>query len=199
MTIEERLDHLEKANRRWRTFAVSLSLVLAMGLFMAQGPGQIIPDVIRAKKIEVIGKNGSPVVSLSSWDRGGRIHAMTNSGKMLFESTAGEISVYNSNGQKLVKLSATKEGEGLLATYNHKGEGVVAIGATKEGEGALATYNGDGQKLVTITAADNGGAISVWNTTGEAICTARVDQDGNGEVGAWNRDGKGRTLTPGTQ
>ncbi len=123
MTIEERLDHLEKANRRWRTFAVSLSLVLAMGLFMAQGPGQIIPDVIRAKKIEVIGKNGSPVVSLSSWDRGGRIHAMTNSGKMLFESTAGEISVYNSNGQKLVKLSATKEGEGLLATYNHKGEG----------------------------------------------------------------------------
>ncbi len=196
MTIEERLDHLEKANRRWRVFAVSLSLVLAVGLFMAQGRSQMVPDVIRAKKIEVVGKNGAPVVSLSAWDRGGRIHTMTNTGKMLFEATAGEVSVYNNKGQKLVKLSATKEGEGLLATYNHKGEGVVAIGATKEGEGALATYNGAGQKLVTITAADNGGAISVWNTTGEAICTARVDENGNGEVGAWNRDGKGRTLTP---
>jgi len=197
MTIEQRLDQLAAANRRWRFLAGVLGLMVASGLLMAQTGAGRVPEVVRTRKLEVVNAQGVAVVTLDAWERGGRILAMSNDGHLLFEAAAGSVNIYNFKGQKLVRLSATKDGEGLMATYNHNGEGVVAVGATKDGEGAFTTYNGAGQKLVSLSATDGGGAISVWNQTGQAIATMRTDGEGRGEVGAWNTEGQGRTLTPG--
>ena len=197
MTIEERFEQLERVNRRWRTVALSLGLVIGAGLIMAQGGANHVADVIQIKRLEVINKKGVAVVTLESDQRGGRILTTTTDGNLLFETGGGEISLYNGQGQKLARLSATKNGEGMLATYNHNGEGVIALGATNDGKGAFTTYNGEGQKLVSISATDHGGAISVWSGAGQAVSTIRTNENGEGEVGAWNQDGKGQKLTPG--
>ena len=39
---------------------------------------------------------------------------------------------------------------------------------------------------------DTGGAIEVYNNTGDGIVTRSADDYGDGEVGAWNRKGEGR-------
>ena len=194
--IESRLEKLERANRRWRFLALAVSIVTVSGLMMAQVGPNPVAGVVRTKRLEVVNNFGVPVVTLDASDRGGQIQMMTGDGQLLLEALAGSLDVFNVEGQKLVRLSATKDGEGMLATYNHNGEGVVAIGATKDGEGAVTTYNGSGQKLVSISATDDGGAVSVWNTDGQAVSTIRTDENGNGEVGAWDVSGKGRTLTP---
>ncbi len=45
---------------------------------------------------------------------------------------------------------------------------------------------------MTVSSTDNGGAVEIYNKTGEGIVTIGADEYGNGEVGAWNRKGKGR-------
>ncbi len=197
MTMEQRFEQLARSNRRWRSVALGICLVAASGLLMAQGRVGAAPGVVQARRVEVINKKGVPVVILDAEERGGRIVTTSAQGDLYFETAAGAINIYNGRGQKLARLSATKDGQGMLATYNHNGEGVVALGATKDGKGAFTTYNGQGQKLVSLSANDSGGAVSVWNNTGQAISTMRADDRGYGEVGAWNHDGTGRKLTPG--
>lgn len=196
MTIEQRFERLEQANRRWRLATMVLVLVVVAGLLMAQGGASTGPDVIQTRRLDVLNKKGLPVITLDSGERGGRISTTDSLGRLFFEAEAGELSIYNEAGQKLARVGTTKEGQGMMVTYNHNGEGVVAIGATKDGKGALTTYNGNGQKQVTLSATEAGGAISVWNNHAQAASTIRADEDGNGEVGAWDRDGKGRKLTP---
>jgi hypothetical protein len=41
-----------------------------------------------------------------------------------------------------------------------------------------------------------GGAIAVYNKTGDAVVQAVADEYGMGYVGAFDRQGEGRTLTP---
>lgn len=197
MTIDKRFEQLERSNRRWRALTITLCLVMGAGLLMAQaGPGAV-PGVIQVQRLEIVTKQGVPVVVLeSAGDRGGRILTANKDGNIHFETVAGETSVSNGQGQKLVRLAATKDGQGMVTTYNLNGEGVVAVGSTKDGKGAITTYNGQGQKLITLSAMENGGAVSVWNNQGQAISTIRAGDDGKGEVGAWDHDGKGRRLTP---
>ena len=197
MTIEDRFEQLARTNRRWRSTTLGLCLVAVTGLLMAQGGASHMPQVVQVRRLELVNKKGIPVITLESDERGGRIVTSSDQGQLLFETAAGELSIYNGQGQKLARLSATKDGQGMLATYNHDGEGVIALGATKDGKGAFTTYNGQGQKLVSLSATDQGGAISVWNNNGQAASTIRADERGNGEVGAWNHEGKGRKLTPG--
>ncbi len=197
MNLEDRVAKLERGYRRWRGASLALGSVLVLGVVMGQAGVGRVPELVRTRKLEVVDSQGAAVVTLDTTPRGGRVLMMNSDGHLLMEASAGSLDIYNSEGQKLVRLSATKNGEGLMATYNRRGEGVVAVGVTKDGEGALTTYNGAGQKLVSLSATDQGGAVSVWNSTGQAVSTIRADEQGQGEVGAWNRQGKGRTLTPG--
>ena len=48
-----------------------------------------------------------------------------------------------------------------------------------------------------LGAVSDGGAVAVFNKTGEGIASMGADEYGNGEVGADNRKGMGRTLKPG--
>tara|TARA_B100000700_G_C14279717_1_gene505332 strand:- start:48 stop:197 length:150 start_codon:yes stop_codon:yes gene_type:complete len=48
-----------------------------------------------------------------------------------------------------------------------------------------------------LGAVGDGGAIAVFNTTGNPIIDSRLDKYGNGVVGADSRKITGRTLQPG--
>ena len=54
-----------------------------------------------------------------------------------------------------------------------------------------------GKDMVMLGSTDTGGAIAVFNKTGEGVVQLGADEYGNGVVGAWNRKGNGRTLQPG--
>ncbi len=72
MNIEQRLAKLERTSRYWRFTAVALGLTLvaitAMGL--ADDADQI-PDVIKARRFEVVNEQGIPQVSLWHAREGG--------------------------------------------------------------------------------------------------------------------------------
>ena len=109
----------------------------------------------------------------------------------------GSIYVTNDAGDIVVGLSATDVGNGLVYTMAANGNDLVMLTSTDNGNGAVTTYQSNGKDLVNLTSTDNGGAVKVYNKTGEGIVSMGADDYGNGVVWAGNRKGEGRTLQPG--
>jgi hypothetical protein len=184
-TIEERLDQLEKRNRRLTAALAVLTVAMCAMVTMAatdldQYGKMGVFDTVVAKRLWIQNDAGQIVIALVKAE-GGNGMLMTMSAK----------------GKELVTLGATVGGEGAVTTYQSNGKRVVTLGATVGGEGTVTTYQPNGKELVDLGASDNGGLVYVWNKTGEGIVQMKADEYGNGVVWAGNRKGMGRTLEPG--
>jgi len=100
--IERRIEALERANRRWRYAVGLLGSVLLIVLIGAAKLPDEIPDLLQAKKIQVIAPDGKPVIVLS---------ADTN-GTALILSEPGQ------NHERGITLAAGKEGVALMLMKN---------------------------------------------------------------------------------
>ena len=180
MTVEQRLDQLEKRNKcltaALTLMAVATCAVVTMAATIQRGDF----DVIKAQAFYVTNDVGENLIYLGS----------TNGGE------AGVVATYTSKGTKLVDLSATRNSHGIVTTYHPNGKELVGLTASDHG-GIVTTYQPNGIELVNLTRNDNGGKVNVFNTTGERIAQVYADEYGNGVVYAGNRKGEGRTLRPG--
>ena len=64
MTIEQRLDRLERQNRFLK--GTGAAVLLALMAVALMGAGGAIPDVIRAREFRVIGKDGKPYIAMGN-------------------------------------------------------------------------------------------------------------------------------------
>jgi hypothetical protein len=64
--VERRIEALEKVNRRWRYAAGLLASVLLIALVGAMKPAVEAPDLLQAKRIEVLAPDGTPRIVLSA-------------------------------------------------------------------------------------------------------------------------------------
>jgi len=172
MNNEERLNRLERQNRRLKYWTVVMVLAGLALLIMGQALPPKVHDLIRAKKIEVVSESGTRVILLESWARGGWISTFNEKGKILFDASAtdkgsGTIHIFNSQGKEIVGLSATASGNGIISTFSSEGKTIVKISATRESSGVISTYDAGGTPLIGITARTNGeGAIVQYNRAG---------------------------------
>ena len=168
MTVEERLDQLEKRNKRL-TAALTLMAVAICAVVTVAATGDKDGEFDTVYADRVIAKTGIQTRS---------------------------VYATNDAGDLVVSLGANDGGDGLVVTYSAKGKELVTLSSTVENEGTVTTYQSNGKELVDLTAGENGGGIQVFNKTGEGIVDLRSDEYGNGYIGAWDRKGKGRTLQP---
>jgi len=104
MDIEQRLNRLERQNRRMKKGMIGMVVAGFSLLVMAQASPPKIHDLIRAKKIEVVADNGRRVISLKSWVLG------------------GWIETYNKKGNSLFIVAARPNGSGAIVHYNRAGK-----------------------------------------------------------------------------
>jgi len=119
MTVEQRIETIERSLRRWRRIAASLCVVLVVigtaaacdgddannaGAVATSGQ-EGIPDVIKARRFEVVNEDGVPVVVAG---------ATTNGIGVL---SAGEVKVVK-KGTIVVVLGTDAEGNGVLHSVN---------------------------------------------------------------------------------
>ena len=129
MTIEERIERVEKQNRRLKWVVTALCVVGVSAFVAGQAAPEGVPDVIKAKKFEVINEVGLPVVALRSWDKLG-----------------GGIDTWNHQGQSLFAVGANDAGDGSVATFNAEGKELVHLSATEGGTGAVAVFDPTGRR-----------------------------------------------------
>jgi hypothetical protein len=205
-TIEERLDQLEKRNRRLTAALAMLTVAIcAVVTVAATGEKDGRFDTVVAQAIFVKNDAGQFVVGLDASDAGyGVVMTFAPNGKQLVSlgSTVdgdGTVTTFAPNGKDLVSLGSTVDGEGMVRTFAPNGKQLVSLGSTTSGKGSVTTFAPNGKVLVRLgtTADDTGGSLTVFNKTGEEVVQLFADEYGNGVVGAFNRKGKGRTLQPG--
>lgn len=162
--IESRLCAMERQLRLQRRIVVLLLLCLvALGGY---GATQGVPDVIRARKFEVIDTRGKVV---------GSIKTINNSGSLM---------LYNPKGKLVLSAQAHKNGQILL---NNEDE-TPSIHAGNDG---LFIFNDKGN--TSIQAGNSG--VFVYDRKGKP-CLAATRQEGIGRLVLWDKAGDHRVLTP---
>jgi len=96
--IEKRIESLERINRRWRRMTGIFAALLLISLAVGAKPPTSIPDVLKAKRIEVLAPDGKPGIVLSA-DSGGSAIGLTAPGK---------------DHKRVISLSAHREGVNLM-------------------------------------------------------------------------------------
>lgn len=127
MTIEERIERLERQNRHLRLGLAGIVLGAA-AIFGGAAARQAVPEVIKAKAFQVVADDGTPLVVLGAL-RG-----------------IGAVATFNGRGQELVRLGVSTVGAGTVTTRNAKGQELVKLGVFTEGTGFVAVLDPSGRK-----------------------------------------------------
>lgn len=150
MTIEQRVDQLEKQNRRFKLAFTVLAVALCGAVTMAATSDNIGRfDTVIARHIYAENDAGDTVVGLGADDRGnGLFQTRSATGKdlvILGATTHGQgtVSTFQSSGKELVMLGATVSG-GSVWIFNKTGENIIELGADEYGNGVVGAYNRQG-------------------------------------------------------
>ncbi len=183
--IESRLERLETENRKLRYGVGALALVgvsvAMLGVSDPQlGPGGVA-DVVRARRFEVINDNGRVAAELDHLMNFGRLAIRDDQGELgVWAATrsgqGGAVFTLN-RGEKLVELSSTIDGEGVVTSYNSRTRGrLVDLIPNTQGGGALVTYDERGARLVTLSVTNEGeGVVATYNRAGGLQATWPID------------------------
>ncbi len=152
MTIEERVERLERQNRHLRLGFVGVVLVAAT-IFTGAAQRETVPDVVKAKAFHLVTDDGKTLVKIEDT-------------KGLGFGIGGTVTTYAGNGTELVKLTTTTGGAGMVTTLDGKGQKLVELGATSRG-GAVTTFNGQGKDLIRLGVTTDGtGLVGVFDPSG---------------------------------
>ena len=170
MTIEQRIERIEKDNRLLK-WAMTALCVMAVGALVAgQTAIEAIPDVIRAKKIEVVDRNGRPVITLVAGLEGGTCMLWRTDGSkaasLRANATGGGLTLANRKGKNILNAGATEsEQGGILQILNQESAIGLALGAAKDG-GSLLLGNGPEHPFLFASRDERGGYLALADLDG---------------------------------
>ena len=157
MTVEQRLEQLEKRNKRL-TVALTLMAVTMCAVVMMAATGDkigkfdtVMADTVVARHIAVLNEAGTVLVGWGANDDGhGLVLTQSAKGKKLVQLNAtvdgqgGMVKTYQPNGKELVRLGATENG-GLVGVIKQTGEVIANLYADEYGNGLVGAYNRKGK------------------------------------------------------
>ncbi len=175
--LELRILQLEKQTRFYRFAFMILLLLAAAGLFMSFNNRQPAPDLLQAKKIQVVDDKGNVVVELKSSDftGNGEINTMTPQKTRLVslfttEGGGGAINTFDEFNMPIFKLTQTAGGGGYMALMNEESSEIVEFGATDQSSGYMRINDRLGNRQAWITYTRGGGGyFSLFNNESETI------------------------------
>ena len=202
MTIEQRLERLERQNR-WMKRIGALGLAVAAAVLLSgQAKGKDLQD-LKARSLTLIDANGKNRVvladSLTLIDPYGRnrvvladygLRVLDINGKTratLFARGDGSSSLdlYDRNGKMLMALRALRDGLPSLALWDKNGKQGVALRMLGDGSSRLLLYDTNGKKRAALRAfADGSPSLILRDKSGTARAELGVTRTVNPRTGA---------------
>jgi antitoxin component YwqK of YwqJK toxin-antitoxin module len=188
--MQNEITELRNQVRTLKRIVYGFGCLLVAGIVVGATSLQTVPDVIQAKKFEVVNDEGRVFVLISG--------STTQPNSIKSHQEGGIISTYNSQGETLILMGMNNHGSGAIQTKNKKGHTLVSLATTADGKGMVLTENGKGGTLVTLGAnKSQGGLITSYSGKGVALAAFGASPDGNGVAVTYDKEGKGITsITP---
>ncbi|MBS0266276.1 MAG: hypothetical protein JSS02_30380 [Planctomycetes bacterium] len=148
LTVEQRVERLEKVLRRARWLNVGL-LVAVLGLAGGLAYDFLgVRGTVRARRCIVVNERGAAVEIESNAEGDGivSLHDANNVPRVLIGNSRkgfGTVELYSGSEQKLVSIGGSGSG-GQIAVYNNSGRKVIDAQASKTNSGAIAVHDFDG-------------------------------------------------------
>jgi hypothetical protein len=159
--IEAELAAAKAQARRWRAGTLAAGAVLGAGALLAAQQVSPVVDVVRTKRLEIVGE-GDKVVLLA--------HAA---------ETGGQMDVWSKGGANTVRIASNDQG-GDVAVWNAGGKPVGGLFATELG-GRIEVGDSDGKPLATVARGEEGGAL-ILSGAGDAARSMRAEAGAAGAV-----------------
>ena len=131
MSTDTRIESLESQVRTLKRMLFGVFGLVVVGGLLAATSLQSVPDVIQAKKFQVVTDEGKVIVGLGYGGGGGLLR------------------IFNQYGKQFAVLGLRGEGEGGLGISNKDGVEVAALLAYED-LGMLGIYNKDGEPVAGI-------------------------------------------------
>ena|GEM_PF-2505525 len=148
--LERRIEALEKVNRRWRYAAASLAGILLIALVSGGKSADDLPDLLQARRIEVLRPDGKPGIVLQANDKGSGL-------------TIRAWAESNKDRDPAVVLEAKKNGSGLSVTARgNDDQRGISFGANEESVGMMFMKHKEGP-LLRFDGNDEGASLALFD------------------------------------
>ena len=149
MQNEERINGLETQVRTLKRIVYGFGCLLVAGVIVSATSLQTVPDVIQAKKFEVVNDEGKVVASFYANMGGGMLSFSNKDGEVVAGLGSDEVNgggvlgINNKDGKRVAGIHADENG-GVARVFNNKFTEVAGIRATPDG-GVLGLFNNEGK------------------------------------------------------
>lgn len=215
--LEQRVALLEKNLRFYQFLFLTLLIISGGFFFMSFKNGHQAPDVVQAKRFELVDDFGRVLVKISKEQDYGDIATYNTRGTKLtefFASTggAGAINTFSRNGNVLFKVTNTLEGGGYMALFNSNVQEVAEWGVTDnesgyfrlndrygkkllwatytQGAGGYLSLSNNGQELIRFSTTNEGGRIGVYNNLNTRVGYMGAQDNKDGNITVWSSSGQ---------
>jgi hypothetical protein len=145
-TFEQRLADLERSNRHWKAAAMGLGGVLLAISSIAAALPSFIPDVLYARRLEIVNDQGQRVAIVGQVNGQGTLSLYNRDGKMQMLTSAtnsgGLMSLWNGD-QQLLRAGNNGAG-GTIDLIAATGQEAVRMGAASGQSGYVGVADGSG-------------------------------------------------------
>ena len=154
MQNEERINGLENQVRTLKRIVYGFGCILVAGIVVGATNMQTVPDLIQAKKFEVVNDEGKVVAKLSATEDGGRFDIRNKDSKLVGGLIAteygGMFSIRNKDGKPVAQIYPNIDGAGGLSINNNDGKAVVLLSNIKNVGGMLLILDNKGKTTSTL-------------------------------------------------
>ena len=155
MTTDTRIESLETQVRTLKRMLFGVFGLVVVGGLLAVTTLQSVPDVIQAKKFEVVNGDEKVVASLYASMGGGVLSFSNKDGEVVAGLGSDEVNgggvlgINNKDGKRVAGIHADENG-GVARVFNNKFTEVAGIRADANGDGLMKTSDSKGQTTSRI-------------------------------------------------
>lgn len=188
--IETQLTSARRESRRWRAGAITLACIGVSAVVLAAAQSTRTPDVVRARRFEVVDQGDKVVLLAGIGQHGGQLDVWGNSGKNALRLGAnpngGDIAVWNGAEQGIAGMYATADGGRVEATA---ADGSGAVLRTEGGTPALFITDAQGNPRIAATTTPASSGISIRSAEGKETAALGATPINGGMIRISQEDG----------
>jgi hypothetical protein len=194
--MQNEITELRNQVRTLKRIVYGFGCLLVAGIVVGATSLQTVPDVIQAKKFEVVNDEGKVVASFYANMGGGMLSFSNKDGKVVAGLGSDEVNgggvlgINNKDGKTVAGIYADENG-GVARVLNNKFTEVVQIDVDKNGDGQLRIFDREGKQFARLFLDDVGnGGLGIYNKDSKYEVAGLGVYDGWGVLGIYDRDGE---------